>query len=111
MWDGWRPNGPNGLNGTAGAFVPFIADLNNDDLNTKEGNERYHVYVNDHYVGDKECVSQGDGGPSSIQSYLTAKGFEDLNIKTVGDHINVKTDEHDQDEAIKRHLSVYLSIR
>ena len=111
MWNGWIPNGPNGLNGTAGAFVPFIADLNNDDLNTKEGNEQYHVYVNNHYVGDKECVSQGDGGPSSIQSYLTAKGFDSFEIKTEGDHIDVKTAKHDEDEAIKRHLSVYLSIR
>ena len=103
-WDPWKFYG-------YGPFSPFVADINGNREQVKEGDEYYHVYVNDDYVGDKECIAQGDGGPFSVQDYLESRGFEGLAIQTIGDSIRVLTDQWDQAEDIKRHLSVYLSIR
>ena len=105
MW--WDPNNLNG-------FWPlgsFFLNGNGDRDRIKEGNEYYRVYVNDDYVGDKECVAQGDGGPSSVGDYLKSRGFDGLDIQTEGNQIQIQTDPGDQAEDIKRHLSVYLSIR
>ncbi len=104
MW--WDPNNFNGY------WPPWpIVSQDSDRNRVKEGNEFYQVYVNRDYVGDKECVAQGDGGPSSVGDYLKSRGFEDLAIQTEGNQIRIQTDEADQAEEIKRHLSVYLSIR
>jgi hypothetical protein len=103
-WDPWKFYG-------YGPFSPFFADINGNREQVKEGDEYYHVYVNDDYVGDKEVVSQGDGGPSSVQDYLESRGFESLNIQMTGDNIRIQTDQSDQTEDIKRNLSVYLCIR
>jgi len=56
-------------------------------------------------------VAQGDGGPSSVGDYLKSRGFGNLAIQTEGNQIRIHTDEANQAEEIKRHLSVYLSIR
>ena len=104
MW--WDPNNLNG-------FWPLwpIVSQDNDRNRVKEGNEFYQVYVNQDYVGDKECVAQGDGGPSSVEDYLKSRGFGDLAIQTEGNQIRIQADEADQAEEIKINLSVYLSIR
>lgn len=102
-WDPWKFYG-------YGPFSPFIADINGNREEVKEGNEYYHVYVNGDYVGDKEIVSQGDG-PSSVEHYLESRGFSGLDIQIDGDSIRIETDQREQAEDIKKHLSVYLSIR
>ena len=103
-WNSWNPNGN-------GAFPPVFFNGNGDRDRVKEGNEYYRVYVNDDYVGDKECIAQGDGGSSSVEDYLKSRGFDGLNIQTEGNQIRIQTDPGDPAEDIKRHLSVYLNIR
>jgi hypothetical protein len=107
-WDPWRNN--NGMNGYE-PFIPFFFNRNDFQNNLKDGSESYHVYVNNDYVGDKEILTQGEGGPAAVESYLKSRGFEDYQIQTEGDHIKIQTDHRDQADDMKKHLSVYLSIR
>jgi hypothetical protein len=92
-----------------GGFVPLVGLDDNDRVN--EFNEIYHVYVNESYVGDKECVAQGDGGPHSIKTYLDAKGFKNFSVYQNGDTVRVETNNDVQERDIRRHLEVYLDIR
>lgn len=102
-WDSWRnfgyiPYGP--------SFLGIPDDMNN----VKEESDSYHVYVNGDYVGDKLSVTQGDGGPNSVQNYLKSRGFENFEVNFDGDSINIHST-GEEAVNIKKHLSVYLSIR
>ncbi|HZK33751.1 MAG TPA: hypothetical protein VFD33_00385 [Bacillota bacterium] len=73
--------------------------------------ERYHVYVNDSYVGDKISLAQGDGGPYAVGDYLKSRGFNGLDIVNEEETITISTQDNDEAADLKRHLSVYLNIR
>lgn len=98
-----------GTNGGPYPFFPFITNLT-DDNDLKERYESYRVFVNSDFVGEKQLVSQNEEGVSAIKSYLDSRGFEDVDIEAEGNEINVSAD-NEREEDIKRHLSVYLSIR
>ncbi len=101
----------NMINGGSHFFLyPF--NLNPDDDNdSKIGNDRYHVYVNGDYVGDKLSIAQGDGGWQSIESYLKGRNFNGCRVTKDGDHIYVDVQDEEIAEDIRNHLSIYTQIR
>ncbi|HHY82192.1 MAG TPA: hypothetical protein GX505_05865 [Clostridiales bacterium] len=103
-WDQWNNFGSR-------PYFPFLVGLTDDQGNLKEDNDFYHVYVNGDYVGDKVIIAQGDSGPDSVQEFLRSRGFENYNMHLEGNRINIYADGDEEAEQIKKHLSVYLSIR
>lgn len=75
------------------------------------GHKRYHVYVNNTYVGDKLSIAQGDGDAYAVDDFLKSRGFNDLDIDHDDETITIKTQDVDLATQLRRHLSVYLSIR
>lgn len=101
----------NMMNGGNGLFMyPFHHNLDNDD-DVKIASDRYHVYVNGDYIGDKLSIAQGDGEWKSIEGYLKGRNFEGYRVTRDGDHIYVDVRDEDQAEAIRNHLEVYTQIR
>ncbi|MDD2502975.1 MAG: hypothetical protein PHP79_01005 [Clostridia bacterium] len=103
-WDPWQGFG-------SSSFLPFGLIPPNGDDNLKNSIDSYRVYVNGDYVGNKELLTQGEEGSSAVHDYLQSRGFNDFGVRTDGGRIDVKSDEPQQTDDIKRHLAVYLSIR
>lgn len=97
--------------GAGGPYIPFVGDWGEGSEDHKPLSERYHVYVNGDYVGDKECAAQGDGGYHGITDYLKTRGFTGLSLDADGDRVRIHTEDTLQADEIKKHLGIYLHIR
>ena len=104
MWrDSWNNFGYTPYN-------PFWGQTDQED-DGREANDFYRVFVNGEYIGDKLSVAQGDGGSHAVQDYLESRGFSGYDFKTEDRDVHIHAEDRRQLEDIKRHLSVYLSIR
>ncbi|NLI59941.1 MAG: hypothetical protein GX375_00735 [Clostridiales bacterium] len=101
----------NMFGGSNNSFMyPFIP-IRDDYDQSKVADDRYHVFVNGDYVGDKLSIAQGDGGWKSIEDYLKGREFTDYRVTKDGDHIYVDVQDEGNAEQIRNHLSVYTQIR
>lgn len=103
-------NYPFGQNSIApGIVVP--ASFDSDSANLKASSDVFSVYINGEYAGDKELVTQGDGGLNSVREYLQGQGFKNFEYKVDGNNIYINTiDERDAKDMVN-YLKVYLNIR
>jgi hypothetical protein len=101
----------NGINGTGGMpQVPYFVGLgNDDDYSSKLSHDMYNVYVNDHYVGKKVLVAQGEK-VEDINSFLNTQGFRSFNANLRGNSYSIDCNPDDSHH-MKDALNVYLKIR
>lgn len=102
----------NMINGGSPFFLyPFNLNPDPDGDGNKIANDRYHVYVNGDYVGDKLSLSQGDEGWKSVEGYLKGRDFSGCRVTNDGDQIYVDVQDEELAEDIRNHLRVYTQIR
>ncbi len=91
---------------------PYIRFPDPEDMDgSKVADERYHVFVNGDYVGDKLSIVQGDGGWQAVEDYLKSRDFSGYRVTKDGDHIYVDVQDEEEAEEIRNHLRVYTEIR
>lgn len=101
----------NHLNDNLGTPIFFAIWGNDDDDKAQKLNEdRYEVFVDGHYIGDKVLYTQYED-ESTIADFLETQGFADIRVEKDGDHIIVRS--HNKEEAMKmtRAIEVYLNNR
>jgi hypothetical protein len=89
-------------------FVPVI--LGDDDTNLKLSHDRYHVFINGDFVGNKVILAQNED-VQDLGSYLQREGFHDFTTKLDGDHFMIEMFGSEQSETAKQQLNTYLKIR
>ena len=105
----------NSLNGIGGMpqfpfFLGFDGEDNTDDNDGSNiTHDKYNVYVNNEYVGNKVLVAQGEK-VEDINGYLKNQGFRDFNSSLKGNSYNISCNTNDS-KHMKDTLNVYLSIR
>ncbi|WP_018247253.1 hypothetical protein [Orenia marismortui] len=79
-----------------------------DDL--KLEHDRYHVYLNGKFVGDKVLLGESDS-IFDLNNYLKRQGFNDFISDLEGDHFLIESKNSDSYTLMKRDLEGHLSIR
>lgn len=99
-------------NGTNNGGIPFLYGFGNvwDNNNLKNYHDSYEVFVNGDYVGKKELIAQNES-TYDIDKHLKQHGFNDFSDETVGNHVNIKTNDIEEARSIKQDLEVFLKIR
>jgi hypothetical protein len=90
--------------------IPFYFGAINNEGRERIEHDSYEVYVNGDYVGEKTLISQGEK-ISDIDKHLKVADFKNFNEETIGNHVNIKTDDLEEARKIKQNLNIYLSIR
>lgn len=96
-----------------GPFFPYPFNLYPDEGDQDGGkvaDERYHVYVNGDYVGDRLSIAQGDGGWQAVEGYLKGRDFSGYRVTKDGDQVYVDVQNEEEAEDIRSHLSIYTRI-
>lgn len=96
--------------GTGWMGVPFLMYGGIKELDgVKISNERYQVYVNGDFIGNKDILTQNDD-VFDLEKYLTNQGFHDFETKLEGNRFQIKAGK-EQSKHMKDTLNVYLHIR
>ena len=90
-------------------FPPFYVGVINDEYN-KLQHDSYEVYVNGDFVGNKILISQGER-ISDIDKHLQMAEFRSFEEETIGNKVNIKTNDLEAAHKIKQNLKVYLQAR
>lgn len=99
----------NSGSGVGGGLFPAYAMNNLDQENQVKLNEdKYDVFVNDDFVGQKSLKSQGEN-LSDIDDFLKQQGISDFTASLDGDHYKIKTDGSNAE--IAGALNVYFNNR
>ena len=83
--------------------------LSGDENNAKLNEDRYELYVNSQYIGNKTLLNAGDK-LSDVDDFLKAQGFSNFTSKLNGDHYEIEAAADDQN-GIQDALSVYVRNR
>jgi hypothetical protein len=91
-----------------GRFYGFVTNnfINAED--EKLNHDRYEVYVNDDFLGNKTLFNQGDK-LSDVDDFLKINGFKNFSSSLEGDHYYIKPFENDGE--ITKALDVYFKNR
>lgn len=95
------------MQGTGNVFVG-LGFLNHQDNDTKLNHDRYEVYVNGDYVGQKPLLTASED-ISSVNDFLHAQGYNNFIAQLDGDHYNIQSDHKDHE--LKQALKIYLHSR
>lgn len=90
------------------SFLPLVGDFP-DGYNAKLNQDRYEVYVNGDYVGEKSLLVQTDD-ITDVDDFLHQEGYTEFASDLDGDHYNINADEASQED-LKNNLKLYLKIR
>ncbi|MFC5465726.1 hypothetical protein [Lederbergia graminis] len=80
-----------------------------DNGDAKLYEDRYQLYVNGDYIGDKTLKNMSDN-LSDVDSFLKNKGFRQFKSQLEGDHYNIEAST-DEAEGISDALFVYVNNR
>jgi len=80
------------------------------DNGQKLYHDRYHVYVNDEFVGDKVLLTENNR-ISDLEGYLRDAGFKDFKATLEGGHYLISSENRLDSVEMKNHLASYLRIR
>ncbi|MFD2215184.1 MULTISPECIES: hypothetical protein [Bacillaceae] len=86
----------------------FDMGLLNDPAPTKIGQDRYDVYVNQDYIGQKYLLTAQES-VSDIDEFLKNEGVNNFESYLDGDHYYIKAVENEQ--RVSDVLKVYLQNR
>ncbi|WP_027340644.1 hypothetical protein [Halonatronum saccharophilum] len=76
----------------------------------KLAHDRYHVYVNDDFVGNRALLTQNED-IFAVEDYLRKEGFEEFNTTLEGDHFMIEAYNDSEASKMKDMLETYLQIR
>jgi len=76
----------------------------------KQYHDRYHIYVNDDFVGNKVLLT-GNDSISDVENYLRGIGFEDFITDLEGDNYLIHSKNSLDSAKMKTILGGYLNIR
>ncbi|WP_456271027.1 hypothetical protein [Bacillus sp. AK031] len=91
-----------------GRFYGFVT---NNFISAEEGklnHDRYEVYVNDDFLGNKTLLNQGDK-LSDVDDFLKSNGYSTFSSLLEGDHYYIKP--YEQQSEITKALEVYFKNR
>lgn len=97
-------NSSNGVNNI------FPVGINSEEDNQEKLNEdRYELYVNNEYIGDKTLLNHSDS-LKDVDDFIKLQGIEDFSTEVEGDHYHILADSHVSSQ-LKGILSVYCNNR
>ncbi|MDI3508005.1 MAG: hypothetical protein PWP48_1577 [Clostridiales bacterium] len=87
-----------------------IGDVwDSEAMDTRLTGERYRIYINTDYVGDKMGLNAGEG--EAVEDFLKSLGFSGYTMEYDNKNIRIKTDDKDLAEKLRNHLQEYLDLR
>ncbi|WP_051314961.1 hypothetical protein [Alteribacter aurantiacus] len=96
---------------TASVGYPLYFRVFQGDVgDTKLTEDRYEMYVNNHYVGDHTLYTEKEHA-SEVKDFLHQQGFKNVNMEVNGDHIVVITPSHEEAERMENCLRIYAQNR
>lgn len=98
-------NNSSGLYGGA-----FIFDEIHSSTDTKLNHDRYDVYVNGEFVGNKTLLTQSES-ISDVNDFLQTQGYQNFEAKLDGDHYEFQVDDNEASSGMKEALQIYLQSR
>ncbi|MEO2076265.1 MAG: hypothetical protein ABGX20_12920 [Bacillus sp. (in: firmicutes)] len=93
---------------TSNSSFPIINPDFSSEVNSKLNEDRYEVFVNNHFVGQKALKSQGEN-LSDIDEFLRNQGYSSFSSSINGDHYIISVNEDISE--IENALSVYFNNR
>lgn len=93
--------------GTFFGLVPFVGQTI-DTTSSKLAHDRYDVYVNGDFVGQKTLLSPRED-VTSVNEFLHTQGYNDFITHLDGDHYNIQTTKRENE--LKQALQIYLFSR
>jgi hypothetical protein len=82
----------------------------NGDATTKLAHDRYDVYVNDDFVGQKPLLNQSED-ITDVSDFLKSQGFNSFQALVDGDHYKIEPTDSNTERKMKEALSIYLQTR
>ncbi|MCT8140044.1 hypothetical protein H1D32_21545 [Anaerobacillus sp. CMMVII] len=93
-----------------GVPVFFTTRDNNNQDTTKLFEDRYEVFVEGKYVGEKTLYAQNEDF-HDVGDFLERQGFQNVEVELNGDHIIVHADNGEEASRMRQALEVYLKNR
>ncbi|GGE28903.1 hypothetical protein GCM10011391_04330 [Pullulanibacillus camelliae] len=84
-------------------YFPWV-NINAED-DTKLMHDRYEVYVNDDYIGNKTLIAQNEQ-IEDLNRFLNEQGLYEFSSDFEGDHVSIVSDT--QADRIKEALHIHL---
>ncbi|QFT90992.1 hypothetical protein FIU87_20290 [Bacillus sp. THAF10] len=95
--------------GNEEALIGMAAFMNGYfDPGTKLSHDRYEVYVNGDFVGQKNLLSHKED-VTSVNEFLEAQGYHNYLSNINGDHYYIQTEKREHE--LKQALQIYLNSR
>jgi capsule polysaccharide export protein KpsE/RkpR len=89
-------------------FFPFSDEDN--DSETKMNHDRYDIYVNKDYVGQKTVLGQNED-IFDLEDFLKEQGISGFQSELEGDHFHLTSPDDSSATNMKDVLNVYLQSR
>ncbi len=90
---------------------PIYFNIQEQELDTtKLSEDRYDVFVEGKYVGEKTLYAQNEDF-HVVGDFLEKQGFKNIEVELNGDHIVVHAADQSEAEEMRRALEVYLNNR
>lgn len=90
--------------------LPIFFNVRGEDDSTNLVEDRYQVFVEGQYVGDKTLYTQAED-TNDVADFLKKEGFENAEIELDGDHIIVHSENHQEAMKMRQVLEVFLKNR
>ncbi|MDQ0257412.1 hypothetical protein J2S74_004870 [Evansella vedderi] len=98
---------------TAGLPIFLVPTDNLDnvtDRNMKLNDDRYELFVNNHFVGTHTMLLPKEDA-SIVSDFLHEQGFKHVNLEVTGDHIIIHTDSREEAQQMEKALRVFSANR
>jgi hypothetical protein len=80
------------------------------ELDMKLNHDRYDVYVNGEYVGNKVLLTQSED-ITDVNDFLKTQGFKHFEGRLDGDHYDLHVEDEQNLNEMKEALQIYLQMR
>lgn len=93
-------------------IIPNFVEVSGDqhEQEDKLYHDSYEVFVNGDYVGNKTLLTQVER-LSDVDQHLKVNSFNNFKVETIGNHVDIKTDDLSEARRIKQNLNIYLNTR
>ncbi|MED4015849.1 hypothetical protein ACWE42_22615 [Sutcliffiella cohnii] len=96
------------LQGSGNTTFVGLGLINQNENFTKISHDRYEVYVNGDYVGQKPLLAASED-ITSVNDFLHSHGYNNFVGHLDGDHYNIESNY--RDDELKQALKIYLHTR
>ncbi|WP_456277386.1 hypothetical protein [Bacillus sp. AK128] len=95
-------------NSTSNNTVILTGGMENTDM--KLNHDRYDVYVNGEFVGNKVLLTQSED-ITDVNDFLKTQGFKGFEGRLDGDHYELHVADEQSSNEMREALQIYLQIR